>query len=49
MTGKRLAVNQGRFSGQIRTRRHGRSLLVARTAADATTVAGASAPLQVTL
>jgi hypothetical protein len=49
VTGKRLAVNQGRFSGQIRTRRHGRSLLIARTAADAATVAGASAPVQVTL
>ena len=49
VTGKRLAVHQGRFSGQIRTRRHGRSLLIARTAADAATVAGASAPVQVTL
>jgi hypothetical protein len=49
VTGKRLAVNGGRFSGQIRTRRHGRSLLIARTAADAATVAGASAPVQVTL
>lgn len=49
VTGKRLTVNDGRFSGQIRTRRHGSSLLIARTAADAATVAGASAPIQVTL
>ena len=40
VTGKRLAVNHGRFSGQIRTRRHGRSLLIARTAADAATRRG---------
>jgi hypothetical protein len=46
---KRFAVRQGRFSGQIRTRRHGRSLLIARTAADAVTVAGASAPVELTL
>jgi hypothetical protein len=49
VAGKRLAVSHGRFSGQIRTRRHGRSLLIARTAADAATVAGASAPVDVTL
>jgi N-acetylmuramoyl-L-alanine amidase len=49
VTGKRLAVKDGRFSGQIRTRRHGRSLLIARTAADAASIAGASAPLEVTL
>jgi N-acetylmuramoyl-L-alanine amidase len=49
VTGKRLAVRHGRFSGQIRTRRHGRSLVIARTAADAATVAGASAPVDVTL
>jgi hypothetical protein len=49
VTGKRLAVKNGRFAGQIRTRRHGRSLLIARTAADASTVAGASAPVEVTL
>jgi hypothetical protein len=46
---KRLAVRQGRFSGQIRTRRHGRSLLIARTAADSVTIAGASAPVELTL
>jgi hypothetical protein len=46
---KRLAVSDGRFSGQIRTRHHGRSVLVARTAADAATVAGASTPVVVTL
>jgi hypothetical protein len=49
VTGKRLAVKNGRFAGQIRTRRHGRSLLIARTAADAATVAGVSAPVEVTL
>ena len=49
VTGKRLAVNHGRFSGPIRTRRHGRSLLIARTAADAASVAGVSAPVDVTL
>ena len=46
---KRLAVKHGRFAGQIRTVRHGRSLLIARTAPDAANVAGASAPLEVTL
>jgi hypothetical protein len=46
---KRLAVSHGRFSGRIRTQRHGRSVLIARTAADALTVAGASAPVDVTL
>ena len=49
VTGKRLAVNGGRFSGRIRTGRHGRSLLIARTAADAASVAGVSAPVDVTL
>jgi hypothetical protein len=49
VAGKRLAVSHGRFAGQIRTRRHGRSLLIARTAADAATVAGVSAPVDVTL
>jgi hypothetical protein len=49
VTGKRLAVDGGRFAGRIRTDRHGRSLLIARTAADAATVAGASAPVDVTL
>jgi hypothetical protein len=46
---KRLAVDHGRFAGQIRTRRHGRSVLIARTPADAATVAAASAPVEVTL
>ena len=49
VAGKRLAVKHGRFSGRLGTRRHGRSLLIARTAADAATVAGASAPVRVTL
>jgi hypothetical protein len=49
VTGKRLAVNDGRFAGRIGTDRHGRSLLIARTAADTATVAGASAPVDVTL
>src|SRR6185437_12713561 len=49
VAGKRLPVSHDRFSGQIRTRRHGRSLLIARTTADAATVAGASAPVDVTL
>jgi len=49
VTGKRLAVNGGRFAGRIRTGRHGRSLLIARTAPDAATVAGASPPVDVTL
>jgi N-acetylmuramoyl-L-alanine amidase-like protein len=46
---KRLAVSHGRFSGRIRTQRHGRSVLIARTAADAINVAGASAPVGLTL
>jgi hypothetical protein len=46
---QRLAVSHGRFSGRIRTRRHGRSVVIARTAADAITVAAASAPVDVTL
>lgn len=49
VTSKRLPVKDGVFSGVIRTRRHGPSVLIATTAADAATVAGASAPLETTL
>jgi hypothetical protein len=46
---KRVAVTRGRFAARLRTRRHGPALLVARTTADARTVAGASPPVNVTL
>jgi hypothetical protein len=49
VTSKRVAVTQGRFSVRIRTRRHGPAMLIARTAADARNVAGASAAVRVTL
>ncbi len=45
----RVAVKQGRFAARIRSRRHGPSLLVARAAPDAHTVAGASPAVRVVL
>jgi hypothetical protein len=49
VTSKRMTVKNGRFAGQIRTRRRGRSLLIARTLADARTVSGSSPSLHITL
>ncbi len=49
LASRRVAVRQGRFAARIRSRRHGPSLLVARTAADARNVAGASPVVRVTL
>ncbi len=49
VTSKRVAVKQGRFAARIRSRRHGPSLLVARAAPDAHTVAGASPAVRVAL
>jgi hypothetical protein len=46
---KRVAVRNGLFAATIRTRRHGPSVLVARTLADAVNVAGESPPVDVTL
>jgi N-acetylmuramoyl-L-alanine amidase len=49
VSSKQVAVTRGRFAARIHNRRHGPSLLVARTTADAHNVAGASPPVHVTL
>jgi hypothetical protein len=49
VSSRQLAVRLGRFSAGIRSRRHGRSLLVARTTADAQNLAGSSPAVPVTV